>query len=170
MFSKPQPEEYSTFYKTYVDAVAETEGILALEATGKNLLFYLRSLPDTRGTYAYAAGKWCINDVVQHVIDGEIIFTYRALRIARGDKTPLPGFEQDDYVIEAQAAYKSLTELTDLFAQTRALTISIFKSFNYATETNTGIANGHEISLRALAFIIAGHSQHHHNILKERYF
>jgi len=167
--NKPLPSEYKHFYQPYVDAISENNGITALENTGKNLLFTLRSIPENKGTFAYADGKWSINDLLQHIIDSEIVFLYRALRIARGDKTPLAGFEQDDYVAAAQADYKSLADLTKQFSQTRDLTISLFKSFNPLFETNTGSANGGEVSLRALAFIIAGHCQHHHNILKERY-
>jgi len=167
--TKPESSEYASFYKNYVDSVTENDAIAALENSGKNLLFFLRSLPESKGQYAYAPDKWAVNDLVQHLIDSELIFTYRALRIARGDKTPLAGFEQDDYVVAAQASYKSLTELISIFEQTRALTISLFKSFNYADATNTGVANGAEVSLRALGFITAGHCQHHLNVLKERY-
>ena len=169
MMTKPETTEYASFYKNYVNSVAENDAISALENSGKNLLFFLRSLPESKGHYAYAPDKWTVNDLLQHLIDSEIIFTYRALRIARGDKTPLAGFEQDEYVLAAQASYKSLTELISILEQTRAFTISLFKSFNHSDTTNTGVANGAEVSLRALGFIIAGHCQHHLNVLKERY-
>jgi len=167
--NKPFPEECNPFYHHYIDLVTETNSIDALENSGRNLLHTLRTLPDHKGKHAYAEGKWSINDLLQHMIDSEIVFLYRALRIARGDKTPLAGFEQDDYVIAAQADYKPLGELIKQFSQTRELTVSLFKGFDPNSETNSGIANGGEISLRALAFIISGHCQHHHTILKERY-
>ena len=167
--NRPTPSEYMHFYKPYVDAITENNAITALENTGKNIVFTLRGMPETKGAFAYAPEKWTVNDLVQHMIDSEIVFLYRALRIARGDKTPLAGFEQDDYVIAAQADYKPLGELIKQFSQTRELTVSLFKGFDPNSETNSGIANGGEISLRALAFIISGHCQHHHTILKERY-
>ncbi len=167
--TKPEAQEYAPFYAGYVDQVHSPNGIDGLVQSQTDLLRVLGNLPAHKGTYKYAEGKWSINELLQHLIDSEIIFANRALRIARGDKTPLPGFEQDDYVATCYADYQSLSDLVELFKITRQLTIALFKSFAPQYETNTANANGHDVSLRALCFIIAGHTIHHTRILEERY-
>ncbi len=166
---RPNPFEYQEYYAEYINQLPYTNGIMALKETGTRLKNTLLNFPKTKGTYKYEIGKWSVNDLLLHLIDCEIVFVYRAMRIARGDKTEMPGFNQDDYVQEAKADYKNLDELIDLFDKTRQLTLGIFSSFNYTDEEKTGNANGGTVSLRALCYIIAGHTQHHTNILNERY-
>ncbi len=166
---KPQPNEYGSFYKGYIDLVQDLDGIMALSNSRDYFLNTLRKFPESKAQYKYAPEKWTVNDLVQHIIDAEIVFMYRALCVARGDKTSLPGFEQDDYVVQAQADFKSLNELTQSFELVRNTTINLFKGFSNSSLENIGKASGYDISVRALGFIISGHSIHHANILNERY-
>ncbi len=126
-------------------------------------------MPPEKAHYRYAPGKWSVNEVVQHLIDVEIVFSYRALRIARGDKTPLASFDENEYAENTFADSKSLAELIVLFKQTRKSTELLFASFDASTHKNTGIASNATVSVRALCFITAGHTLHHTSILQERY-
>ena len=167
--NRPLPHEYGAFYRNYIDLVPELDGLTALENSQIYFLNTIRKFPESKSRYKYAPEKWTINDLVQHVIDAELVFAYRALRIARGDRTPLPGFEQDDYVNSAQADFKSLSELSNTFELVRNTTISLFTSFPTHVFENIGEASGSNISVRANAFIISGHCIHHANILNQRY-
>lgn len=167
--NRPADNEFASFYAPYVNRVQEVNGIKALEVSGRTFTNVMLGIPAQKGTYKYDSGKWTINELVLHVIDSEVIFASRALRIARGDKTPLPGFEQDDYVRNSFADYRELAELIELFKHTRDLSIALFKSFPQQLETNCTNASGTDVSLRALAFIISGHTLHHLDVLKERY-
>ena len=169
MITKPLDHEYAKFYKGYIDLVAETDAISALENSSNTLLNLLRGLQEPTGNYRYAPEKWSVKELVQHLIDSEIVFSYRALSIARGEKNKLPGFEQNEYVTESKADYSSLAEIINLFESVRKTTILLFKSFPSSTYENVGNANDNTVSVRALAFIIAGHCNHHTSILKERY-
>ena len=166
---QPLANEYPTFYGKYVALVPQHDGIIALRESGRTIKNYLATISPAKATYRYAADKWSVNEVIQHIIDCEIIFLYRALRIARNDTTPLPGFEQDDYVPAALSDYQGTASLTDLFMKTRELSIALFASLPPHTQTNIGVANGNDISVRALCYIISGHALHHLHILKTRY-
>ena len=166
---KPQPHEYGSFYKGYIDLVPEMDGLIALESSKNHFLNTLRKFPESKAQFKYAPEKWTVNDLVQHVVDAEIIFMNRALRIARGDRTPLPGFEQDDYVPQAQADFKSLNALTESFEVVRNATLNVFQNFTPAVYEHMGIASGFDISVRAIGFIVSGHCLHHARILNERY-
>ena len=166
---KPLVDEFAPFYARYIELVPQHDGVLALHDSSKQFVHYIRSLSSTHANYRYASGKWSVNEVIQHVIDTEIIFLYRALRIARNDQTPLPGFEQDDYVPAALSDYQSLDTLTETFRKTRELSIACFSSFPPHTQTNMGMASGYHVSVRALCFMISGHALHHLHVLKTRY-
>jgi uncharacterized damage-inducible protein DinB len=129
----------------------------------------LRSLPASMSTYRYAAGKWSVNEVVGHLIDSERIFAARALRFARSDATPLPGFEQDDYVRNSTFDSYPLGELASELGSVRESTVFLFKHLNEDAWMRRGTANGAEVSVRALAYIIAGHELHHREMLRARY-
>jgi uncharacterized damage-inducible protein DinB len=131
-------------------------------------LFAGRSERD--GNFRYAPGKWTVKEVLGHITDTERIFAYRALRFARSDKTPLPGFEQDDYVKNGAFAGRTLADLTEEFAAVRSASIALYRSFNEEAWPRRGLANQKEMTVRALAFITAGHQIHHRVILEERYF
>jgi hypothetical protein len=126
-------------------------------------------VPDARGHIAYAPGKWTLNESLQHVVDAERVFTYRALRIGRGDITPLPGFEQDDWVPLSGANNRRLSEIVDEFTAVRASTIALFGGLPSEAWDRRGTASGHPVSVRALAFKCAGHALHHEGIFREKY-
>ena len=167
--NRPEQNEYAPFYANYVAQVAQENGLLALKESGLLLTKLLSSIPKEKASYRYAPGKWSINEVVQHLIDAEIIFTYRALRIARGDKTALAGFDENAYATNTFADPKKLSELLSLFEQIRKTTELVFSSFDVSTHENIGTASNFPVSVRALCYITAGHTLHHANILKERY-
>jgi hypothetical protein len=129
----------------------------------------LRSLPASVSTYRYAPGKWSVNEVIGHLMDSERIFDARALRFARNDATPLPGFEQDDYVRNSNFDSYPLAELASELASLRKSTVFLFKHLSEDAWVRRGVANGAEVSVRALAYIIAGHELHHREMLQTRY-
>ena len=129
----------------------------------------MRSIPSEKGDYRYAPGKWSIKELLGHVIDGERIFAYRALRFGRNDQTALNGFEQDDYVAAGAFDKRELSDLIDEFEEVRRATIHLFRGFDETAWTRRGVASENEVSVRALAYIIAGHELHHMGVLRERY-
>jgi hypothetical protein len=167
--TRPEQSEFAPFYANYVARVPQLNGLTALKESGVDFVKLLQSMPPEKAHYRYAPGKWSVNELVQHLIDAEIIFSYRALRIARGDKTPLAGFDENEYAKNTFADSKSLAELILLFEQTRKSTLFLFGSFDASTHENTGFASNAPVSVRALCFITAGHTLHHASVLKERY-
>jgi hypothetical protein len=165
----PETHEYAAFYAHYIDLVPQADGLAALQHSRDEMVKTLQSISPKYGTHRYAPEKWSINEVLQHCIDTELIFLYRAVRIARNDKTPLPGFEQDDYIKPAQSDELPLASLIDLFLATRALTIKYFAAFPKHTHAQTGTASNSIVSVRALCFMISGHGLHHLSIIKNRY-
>ncbi len=162
---RPDATEYAEFYAGYVAAVPGDDLAGALRQSG--LAAAVRELDPALATHAYAPGKWTVAQVVQHVIDTERIFQTRVLRIARGDRAPLPGFDQDPYV--AAAAPRPLAPLADELDRLRASTVDLVASLSDADLLRTGTASGAPVSARAAAWIIAGHERHHWGVLRERY-
>jgi uncharacterized damage-inducible protein DinB len=157
------------FYKNYVKQVEETDLIQALRISGHRALELLHTIPDENKDFRYADGKWTIREVLCHMIDAERIFAYRALRFARNDKTPLAGWDENDYAPLANAPNRSLHKIAAEMAHLRSSTIDLFESFTPDMLARKGVANNNELSVVALGFIIAGHETHHCHILKERY-
>jgi uncharacterized damage-inducible protein DinB len=168
--SRPEPGEYAPYYETYISKVKGSDivGILESQRLQMAHLFAARSERD--GNFRYAPDKWTVKEVLGHVNDAERIFAYRALRIARGDQTPLPAFEQNDYVRSGNFAERTLVDLAEEFELVRAASIALFKSLQKEAWQRRGVASKNEVSVRALAFIVAGHELHHREILEERYF
>ncbi len=168
--SRPAPGEYSAYTRQYIKLLPE-DGLL-LQHMRNNLAatqaFFL-SLPARKLTYRYAEGKWTIKEVLLHMSDNERIHAYRALRFARNDQTPLPGFAQDDYVPYSEANDRTLDSLLTEFTTVRLATISLFEGLPEETSMRRGVAAGHSVTVRALAYHIAGHELHHLNLIKERY-
>ena len=162
--------EYNAFYRNYLELVSHDFDLIDALKNGKekNLTFY-KSIPEDKWHYAYDSGKWTILEVLQHVIDTERIFSYRALRIGRGDKTPLPGFEQDDYIKPSNANERTMHSLIDEYGLVREGTISLFSGFNAEALIETGTASDSALSTRAAGFIICGHEIHHANLIETRY-
>jgi hypothetical protein len=164
----PQAEEFPIFYKGYVDTVSD-DVLAELEQQIESFSALLKNVPKEKASFAYAEGKWTIKELAGHVIDTERIMAYRALRIGRNDATPLPGFEENDYVANAHFEDRSLENLADEFAALRKANMYLIRSLNDIEIDRSGISNDKPISVRALIFIMAGHVNHHVAILKQRY-
>ncbi|MGI9107407.1 MAG: DinB family protein [Pyrinomonadaceae bacterium] len=166
---KPDETEYLPYYGNYISLVPEGNLLATMSEQLDETLVLLRSIPESRAGFRYAPGKWSIRELVGHMIDTERIFAYRALRFSRGDQTPLPGYEQDDYVLNASFEDFSLGEIAAEFESVRRSTLFLFRHVGEAAWMRRGAANGSEVSVRALAYIIAGHELHHREILRHRY-
>jgi hypothetical protein len=167
---RPEPGEYAPHYEKYVALITGNDIVPALEAQRLQMLQLFAGRSERDGNFRYAPEKWTVKEVLGHVSDTERIFTYRALRIARGDQTPLSGFEQDDYVRGGSFGARSLSDLAEEFAHVRNATVALFRSLGKEAWLRRGVANQNEVSVRALAFIVAGHELHHRRFLEERYF
>src|SRR5438034_1735489 len=169
MTGRPDSTEYAPYYGKYIALVPDGDIAATLAGQLNATLALLRGIPEERGSYAYEPGKWSIKEVVGHLMDTERIFAYRALCIGRNDPTPLPGFEQDDYVANANFNARTLPSLLEEFAAVRQANVQFFKHLTDQEWQRRGTANGNEISARALAYNMAGHELHHAEILKSRY-
>ncbi|HTA27810.1 MAG TPA: DinB family protein [Bacteroidia bacterium] len=154
----------------YIQKIEDIELIDALEKYGKSYFQPERDKLIALGDNVYAPGKWTIKDIMQHLIDAERIFAYRALRFGRNDKTPLTGFEENDYAITAEASRRSLDEILNEFFAVRETTIQLFKSFTAEMLMREGQMPSGSITVLGIGFAIAGHNRHHMEILKERYY
>jgi hypothetical protein len=170
MTHPPSPDEYGPPYAGYVARVpAGVDIVEQLAGQLDDTAARLRAVPEERGSYRYAPGKWSVKDVVAHLTDVERVMAYRALRIGRGDPTPLPGFDESAYAAEAAADRLPLAALVDAFAQTRRCTLDLFRQLPPAAWDRRGSASGFPVSVRALGFILVGHELHHLGVLAERY-
>ena len=168
--ARPEPGEFAPYYERYISLVAGTDILGTLDAQRRQTLLLLSGRDDRDGEYRYAPGKWSAKEVLGHVCDTERVFAYRALRIARGDQTPLAGFEQDDYVKNGPFAKAPMEEIIEDYIAVRRASITLFRNLDEAAWVRRGVANNNEVSVRALAYIIAGHELHHRRILEEKYF
>jgi len=167
---RPEPKEYIDYYKKYIEQVDGDNYLSALKMLQPKTVAFLNSLDAAKWNYRYATGKWSIKEAMLHVIDTERIMTYRALRIARNDKTPLPGYEQDDYIPYTDAENRSPASIIEEYKAVRGATISMFSNFNDEMLSRVGTASGNPFTPRALGYIIAGHELHHMQIIRQRYF
>ncbi len=167
--SRPAEGEFLPYYERYIALVPEGDVLATLESQMKETQALLYGLPASMSTYRYAPDKWSVNELLGHLIDSERIFCARALRFARKDPTPLPGFEQDDYVRNSNFDAFPLAELASELDVVRQASVFLFKHLDEAAWMNRGTANNAEVSVRALAYIIAGHELHHRDILFARY-
>jgi uncharacterized damage-inducible protein DinB len=156
-----KPGDYAEFYAGYIDAVPDLSLRSALGESEAALLDYLTNVTEDREDYAYAPGKWTIKQCLQHITDSERIFTARALRIVRGDTTPMPGFNQDDYAAVADVNRRSYRHMLEEFRLVRAATTILFTSLWEEDLMRAGTASGHRITAAAQGFIICGHAYHH---------
>ena len=166
---RPLEGEYSPYYETYISRVPDGDVIQTLERQLDETQKLLTSIPEARGGFRYSPEKWSIREVIGHLIDSERIFGYRALRFARGDSTPLAGFDQDEYVRASGSDRRTIADLASEFEFVRRSTITMLRSFDESAAERRGKANNNEVSVRALAWIMAGHERHHLEILNERY-
>lgn len=167
--NRPEKVEYAEYYETYVSLVEENNIVSAMQKQLDEVNDLFSQMPDEKGLYTYAEGKWTIKELLGHLIDGERVFAYRAFRISRGDRTPLPGFDQNPYIENAGYNSVKLSKLLAEFSLLRQSNILFFQNLSDEMWTQTGIASDNEISVRALAYIMVGHIRHHVKILKERY-
>ncbi|RZJ29915.1 MAG: DinB family protein [Flavobacterium sp.] len=161
--------EYAPYYQTYINALDNSDLIEDLEISLYDFIKFVQDIPIGKHEHRYAEGKWTIKDIIQHLIDAERIFSYRALCIARQDKTPLPSFEENAYVDSAHANARHLKSLLEEFSTVRQSTLLLYKSFSDQQLKSMGTASGVAVSVRAIGFIIIGHLKHHQIIFKERY-
>ncbi|HEX6644622.1 MAG TPA: DinB family protein [Gemmatimonadales bacterium] len=167
--TRPAPAEFDPYYGTYVNAVPDGDVLEVLARGGEETFALLSALPEEMGSHRYAPGKWTIRDVAQHLADSERVFCYRALRFARGDTTPLPGFDQNPYADAAKADRRPLTAIATELRALRQATLSLVQSLDDEMLARSGVASGCPVSVRALVWIIAGHERHHMRVLRERY-
>ena len=167
--SRPETNEYAPYYEKYVALITQPDILADLENQISELQDLTSPIPENKGTYAYAKGKWSIKELIGHLIDGERVFAYRAYRISRNDQTPLAGFEQDDYVANGNFNQTKLADLIEEFSLLRQANMMFFNNLTNEAWLYTGTASEVKVSVRALAYIMVGHVRHHANILKERY-
>jgi hypothetical protein len=168
--ARPEAGEFAPYYDNYIALVQSGNILQTLDDQRRRMLLLLSGRDEQDGDFRYVPGKWSAKEVLGHICDTERIFAYRALRIARGDATPLAGFEQDDYVRNGGFTQHPLSDLIEDFIAVRRATISLLRSLDEAAWVRHGVANKNEVSVRALAYIIAGHELHHRRILEQKYF
>lgn len=167
--SKPDRGAYPEFYHGYISSVPEGNVVAFLENQIPDFVSFLRSLQDESMSYSYAPGKWTVAEVIGHIMDVERVMAYRILRFSRNDQTPVPGFEEDDYVRNCNHSTRHKVSFAEEFEVLRQANLFLIKNLSEEQAGFTGVANGGVISVKALIFILAGHLTHHRNILKERY-
>ena len=167
--NRPQPGDYAPFYEKYIALVPSGDFLEILETQLRDWQLLLAPLSEEQGDFRYAPGKWSTKEMLGHITDAERIFAYRLLRFARGDQTPLASFEQDDYVRSGNCGARKLTDIVDEFTAVRRATIALVRSLDDAAWLRRGVASQKEITVTALAFIIAGHDRHHRLIFAEHY-
>lgn len=164
--------EYAPYYKHYIQRIEKNEKSIVenLHLSQDEFTKILSTISSDKHEYAYETGKWTVKEVIQHIIDTERVFCYRALCFARNDKTALPGFDQDLFVANVNANARDWTDLLDEMVVVRQGTILLFKSFTEDELLRIGVGSGNNMSVRAIGFLCSGHQMHHLQILKERYF
>ena len=166
---RPAADEYLAYYERYIALVPDGNLVETLADQHRGTIQMLRDIDDKRGLYAYAPGKWTIKEVIGHLCDAERVFSYRALRFARGDAQPLAGFDENAYAPAGRFNERPIADLVDEFQAIRAATVHLFRYLSDEELARRGIANNNPISVRALGFVIAGHERHHAKLLRERY-
>jgi hypothetical protein len=166
---RPQPGEYAPYYDRYISLVPGNDVLAALEDQRRQMLLLLSARTEADGDLRYAPEKWSLKEVLGHINDTERIMSYRALRISRGDATPIAGFEQDDYVRNSPLGRRPLADLIEDYIAVRRATVSLFRNLDEPAWTRRGVASNNEVTVRALAYTIAGHELHHRRIIEEKY-
>jgi hypothetical protein len=166
---RPADDEFAPFYAGYIAKVPEGEVLRYLETQLREVRSLLSTIPEGRGAHRYAEGKWSIKEVIGHMCDAERIFSYRVLRIARNDETPLPGFDENKYVPAGKFDARTMASLVDEVVQVRDATMSLVRTLDAEMGARRGTASGKSVTARALVYIIAGHMAHHTAVLRERY-
>ena len=166
---RPQPGEYDPYCEKYLSLIQGNDILVTLDEQRRQMVLLLSGRTEADGDLRYAPEKWSLKEVLGHINDTERIISYRALRISRGDATPIEGFEQDDYVRNGPFGRRLLADLIEDYIAVRRATVSLFRNLDEAAWTRRGVANKNEVTVRALAYIIAGHELHHRRIIEEKY-
>jgi hypothetical protein len=166
--SRPESTEFAGFFQKYVDLVPEADVLPTMSAQLDEMVAFLRAVPDTQSGVLHAPYTWTFKDVVGHLTDGERVFGYRALRFARGDITPLAGFDESEFALSAEYARLPFADVVSEFEAARRSNLLMFRNMPETAWTRSGEANSNRVSVRALAYIIVGHSRHHTAILRKR--
>jgi uncharacterized damage-inducible protein DinB len=166
---RPAAAEHAPDFQKYVALVPDGPILAHLEERMVGTAELLQTLSEPQAMHRYAPGKWSVKEVIGHLADAERVFAYRALCVARDDQTPLPGFDEDSYAAKANTDRRPLPRIVEELRTVRAATLSLFGGFDAAAAARIGNANGIPVSVRALAWIIAGHELHHLGVLRERY-
>ncbi len=167
--NRPEIHEYDPYYNTYISLIDGQDILPILEAQPEQLRSIFADVGEDRGSHSYGEGKWTIKEALSHLLDGERIFAYRALRISRGDKTPIEGFEQDGYIENSNANNRCFADLLDEFDLMRRANMIMFRNMPAGAGSQLGTASEKPVSVRALAYIMAGHVEHHIRIFRDRY-
>ena len=169
IYGRPQPGEYAPYYGQYIEKI-KTDDILAyLKEQGLEIMYFLRGLSEKQGAIRYAEGKWSVKELVGHLIDAERLFAFRALWFARNDPSPQPGMDQDVWVAASNNGERSRMELWKEHHVTRTNHLYLFRSFDDAAIARTGQADGKDMTVRAIPWVIAGHEKHHLEVLRDNY-
>ena len=166
---RPDLQKVPKFYHNYINQVPENELATAFKKESPAFIQFLENIPADKRNFRYAAGKWSIKEVLQHIVDAERIFAYRALRFARKDATPLPGFEENDYAANAKTENRNWNDLVEEFKVVRRSSEILFGSFDEEQLNASGISSNHSNYVLAFGYIIIGHANHHRNVIRERY-
>jgi hypothetical protein len=166
---RPADTEYASFYANYVALVPEEDILPVLSGQIEVLRRVTDSVPEDRETFRYAPGKWSVREVLGHMVDIERVFGFRAFAFSRGEQAPLPGFDENAYVARAGFDRRSLESLAGDFTSVRETNLALFRALDSEAWDQTGTANGKPVSVRALAYVTAGHLRHHLGVLRDRY-
>ena len=167
--ARPVPSDYPVFYESYIKLVSEEDLSETMRLSLEEMVDFLDGISPDKADYRYAEEKWSVKELLQHMIDTERIFSYRALCIARGEHQSLPGFDEKVYAKNADVSGKSLKELKEEMLTVRESVYMMFRGFNDEMLSRVGISNNKQVSVNAIGYMIIGHARHHFNILKERY-
>ncbi|HYV91367.1 MAG TPA: DinB family protein [Chitinophagales bacterium] len=167
--TRPNPDEYAPHYETYISKVDTDDPIKGLRKSKKQLIKLISKLNKKQLKFRYAEGKWTIKEILVHMMDGERIFGYRALRFARNDKTALPGFEENDYAPMSKATKRKIKSILREYEAVRDATISLYENLDEEMMMRMGTANNNQMSVRALVYVTLGHELHHIGVIKEKY-
>jgi hypothetical protein len=167
--ARPVPSDYPVFFESYIKLVTEEELLPAMRLSLEEMVDFLDGIDPDKADHRYAEGKWTVKELLQHIIDTERIFSYRALCFARGEKQSLPGFDENVYASNADVSGKSLKELKEELLIVRESVYMMFRGFNREMLDRVGTSNNNQVKVNAIGYMIIGHVRHHFNILKERY-
>ena len=166
---KPETNEYAPYYQRYVDLINREDVLSIFKETTEEIISFFNKVSEEQAEYRYAVGKWSMKEVFAHIIDSERIFGYRVLAISRGEKNPLPGFAENDYVVNGKYQNRSLQSMLAEYTHLSAANLELFNSLDDEMLSQRGIASGKEVTARAIIFVTVGHEKHHFDIIKSRY-